>query len=96
MNDQTNSNEKEKESIQKELATLSYLYSNVDSFMENLTLFSDVIFDMYTLERRLKLESELAENYTRILLDIEMLKDSIRKQKSIYKIRLKTLEKQLK
>lgn len=94
MNDQTNSNEKE--SIQKELATLSYLYSNVDYFMENLNLFSDVIFDMYTLERTLKLESELAENYTRILIDIEMLKDSIRKQKSIYKIRLKTLEKQLK
>ena len=51
-----------------------------------------MIFDRYRVEKTLELKSELEKNYIRILIDIVMLGDLIKKQKSIYKIRLKTLE----
>lgn len=93
MNDQTNLNEKE--SIQKEFTTIIYLYLNLDYFIENLKLSSEIIADRYNVEKTLELNAELEKNYSKILADLQMLRDSMKKQKSIYELRLQKLQKKL-
>ena len=83
------------QSLESEIEYLEYLDFNLSSFIENLALSSDIIFDRYTIERHLKGNKNLIGDYESVLMYIDKLEKSLEEYQTIYKLNLTKLKKEL-